>query len=88
MLIVQAIRSRRHGRTNGGAVFHQSNSDALEILQKPVVIEGERADDIRTTGESDDADAIIWSAFDKLACHFANGVDAGGRFAADSKILR
>ena len=63
------------------------DADAFEILQKPIVIERHRADDVRVPGEGDDADPVVRPALDELARHFANRIDARGLVAADRKIL-
>ena len=88
MFVVQPIRRRGHGRANRGAIFHQPNSNALQILHKPVMIQRHRADDIGPAGKSNEADAIVRPTFDELAGYFANGVKARRAIAADGEIFR
>ena len=87
MFVVQPIRRRRHGRSDGGAVFDQADPHALEILQEPIVIQRHRADDVGPAGERDDADAIVRPAFDELSRDFADGIDSRRLFPADREIF-
>ena len=50
--------------------------DALEILLEPVVIERERADEIRRAGERDQADAVVGPRVDELGDDRFDDVDA------------
>ena len=78
-LVTQAIDARGNRRTDGGAVFHRADLHAFEILLEPVVIERQRADEIRRTGEADQADAVIGPRVDELRDHGFHDVDAGRR---------
>jgi hypothetical protein len=51
------------------------------------MIQRHRANDIRTAGERDDPDSIVWPAFNEFACDFANRIDARRFLSADCKIL-
>src|SRR5262249_3135316 len=86
--IVEAICSRCHSRANSGAVFDKADPYSIKILQEPVVIQRHRTNDIWTTGECDNADAIVWPSFYKLACDFANRIYARRFLSADCKIFR
>ena len=52
------------------------------------MIQRHRAHDIRTTGECNNADAIIRPSFDKFTCDFADRVHPGRFLSADRKIFR
>ena len=52
------------------------------------MIQRHRADDIRTTGKRNDADAIIWPSFNEFLGDRANRIDARCFLAADCKIFR
>ena len=65
-LIAQAIDARGERGADGGAVFHGADLHAIEILLEPVVIERERADEIRRAGKTDEADAVVRPRVDEL----------------------
>src|SRR5437870_13853902 len=88
MFIAQSICSRCHVRSNRSAIFDEADPYAIEILQKPIVIESHGTHDIRTTGECDNADAIIWSYFYKFPCDFADRIDSRRFLPPDRKIFR
>ena len=51
------------------------------------MIQCHRANHIRATRECDDADAVVWSAFDEFTCDFADRIDTRRLLSADCKIL-
>ena len=61
--------------------------DALEIPQKPIVVQREGADEVGPPGEAEHADAIIRAAFDEFLRHIFHDIDAARAFTADGKIL-
>src|SRR6266478_1232376 len=88
MFIVESIGGRCHGRANRSGIFDEADPYAIEILQKPVVIQRHGTHDIWTTGECDNADAIVWSSFYEFACDFADRIDSRRFLPADGKIFR
>ena len=52
------------------------------------MIERHRANDIRATGECNNADSIVRPFFNKFACDFTDCIDTRRFLAADRKILR
>ena len=62
-LSVQPVRRRRHRRTDRRPVLDQADPHPLEILQEPIMIEGQRTNDIGPAGKGDDPDPIVRPGF-------------------------
>ena len=76
----QPIDAGGDGRTDGGAVLAgERGVDALEILLQPVMVESERAHQVRGGGEGNQADAVVGALLDEARDHgfdHLNAVDA------------
>ena len=87
-LIAQPIDAQRDGRPDGGAVLDRADLHALEILLEPVVIERERADEIRRAGETNEADAVIGPLVDELRDDGFHDIDPAGGLAVELEVER
>src|ERR1700722_3179606 len=81
-----------HGRGNGRAdcrpVISDADVDSLEILQKPVVVQGERTHYVWGRSKSDEPDAVIGALVDEFGddrLDDSYAVDAG---VIDHEIAR
>ena len=87
-LVAQAVDARGERRADGGAVFHGADLHAFEVLLEPVVIERERADEIRRAGETDEADAVVGPRVDELRDDGFHDVEAVGGLAFEFEVER
>ena len=87
-LVAQAIQAGGNRRADRRAVINTADLHAVEILQQPIVIERQRADEIRRMRELDHADAIVRTRLDELPDDGFHDVDAAHRLAVDLEIQR
>ena len=87
MFIIQPVRGRSHGRADRSSVFDQTDTNTIQILKQPVVIQCHRADDVWSSRERDHADTVVRPAFYEFARDFANRVDPRRFVAADGEIF-
>src|SRR5204862_1140048 len=86
-LIIQPIGRGGDGGTDGRAIFHQTGANSFEVLEKPLMIECHRADDIRMTGKGNDPNSVVRSPLNELPGDFTNGIEPGCSVATNGKIL-
>ena len=60
----------------------------LRFCCKPIVVERQRADEIRRTGKRDHADAVVGPVLDELRDDGLHDIDAVDRLAVDLEIQR
>ena len=87
LFVFEAVGGRGEGRPDGRAVFDQADPDALEVGDQPVVVEGERTDQIRAPGKGDNPDAVVRTAFDEFFGHLFDRLETVGPLCADGEIL-
>ena len=87
-LLAQAVDARGQRRADGGAVFHGADLHAVEVLLEPVVIERERADEIRRAGETDEADAVVGPRVDELRDDGFHDIEPVGGLAFEFEVER
>ena len=63
-------------RTDGGAVLDRADLHALQVLLEPIVVERQRADEIRRAGKFHEADAVVGPVIDELRDDRFDDVDA------------
>ena len=86
-LVLEAVGRGSQRRANGRAVLDKTDFRPLEILQEPIVVQRERADQIRAPGKGHDTDAVIRSLLDEFLCHAFHRLEPVGPLHADGKIL-
>jgi hypothetical protein len=86
VLVAQVIDRRSDRRTNGCAVFDLADLDAVEPLFEPVVVERERAHEIRSSGKRDQSDAIVRTFLDEILDHVLHCFEPIDAFAIDQEV--
>ena len=87
--VLQSLGRHRDGVADGRAEFLQAaDVQALEMLDQPVVIQRERAGQIRHGGKHHQPDAIARAFVDEILEHVARDAEAGHAFARPAHIER